>query len=77
MRGLEETTLLLKQIGAHFKKEGRKDAAAIFNRKAGMTTRRARVIHDSVFKQELLSEDLRHPKPKSRPKEKKSHKKIS
>jgi two-component system chemotaxis response regulator CheB len=68
MRGLEETTLLLKQIGEHFKKEGRKDAAAIFIKKASMTTRRARVIHDSVFKQELLSEDLRHPKPKTRPK---------
>jgi two-component system chemotaxis response regulator CheB len=75
MRGLEETTLLLKQIGAHFKKEGRKDAAAIFIRKAGMTTRRARVIHDSVFKQELLSEDLRHPKPEPKPKKIKSHKK--
>jgi two-component system chemotaxis response regulator CheB len=71
MRGLEETTLLLKQIGAHFKKQGQKEAAGIFIRKAGMTTKRARVIHDSVFKQELLSEDLRHVKSKTSQKRKK------
>lgn len=64
MRGLEETTLLLKQIAQHFTKQGRKEAAAIFLRKANMTTKRARVIHDSVFKQELLSEDIRHVKSK-------------
>lgn len=72
MRGLEETTLLLNQISEHFKKEGLKEAASIFARKADMTTRRARVIHDSVFKQEILSEDLRHSKPKT----KKSAKKV-
>lgn len=75
MRGLEETTLLLKQIGAHFKKQGRKDAAGIFTRKADMTTKRARVIHDSVFKQELLSEDLRHVKSKAKEGRKKRAKK--
>ena len=64
MRGLEETTLLLKQIAQHFAKQGRKEAAAIFRKKANMTTKRARVIHDSVFKQELLSEDIRHVKSK-------------
>lgn len=63
MRGLEETTLLLTQIGEHFKAQGSPDAAAIFIGKADMTTERARVIHDSVFKQELLSEDIRHVKP--------------
>jgi two-component system chemotaxis response regulator CheB len=66
MRGLEETTLLLNQIGAHFKSHNQKDAARIFARKADMTTKRARVIHDSVFRQEILSEDLRHPKPKTK-----------
>lgn len=66
MRGLEETTLLLKQISEHFTKQGLEDAAAIFNSKADMTTKRARVIHDSVFKQELLSEDIRHPKPEAK-----------
>ena len=72
MRGLEETTLLLNQISEHFRKEGLKEAAAIFAGKADMTTKRARVIHDSVFKQEILSEDLRHSKRKT----KKSTKKV-
>jgi two-component system chemotaxis response regulator CheB len=72
MRGLEETTLLLKQIGVHFKKQGNEAAAGIFLRKADMTTKRARVIHDSVFKQEMLSEDLRHQTPNAaKPKKKK------
>ncbi|MEX2231348.1 MAG: chemotaxis protein CheB [Cyclobacteriaceae bacterium] len=60
MRGLEETTLLLTQIARHFKKQGSKTTADIFLKKAEMTTKRARVIHDSVFKQEHLSEDIRH-----------------
>lgn len=64
MRGLEETTLLLKHIARHFKEQGQKKAAAIFLKKAKMTSKRARVIHDSVFTQELLSEDIRHPKSK-------------
>ena len=80
MRGLEETTLLLTQIAKHFKKQGSKAAYDIFIEKAAMTTSRARVIHDSVFKQELLSEDLRHgaePKSTSKAKNKKqSAKKI-
>jgi two-component system chemotaxis response regulator CheB len=67
MRGLEETTLLLKQIANHFKKQKLTEAADIFLKKAAMTTRRARVIHDSVFKQEHLSEDMRHT-PKTEPK---------
>jgi two-component system, chemotaxis family, protein-glutamate methylesterase/glutaminase len=75
MRGLEETTLLLNQISDHFKKEGLKDAASIFARKADMTTKKARVIHDSVFKQEILSEDLRHSKRKANKKTKEVSKK--
>ena len=51
MRGLEETTLLLNQIGSHFKKQGFSEAASIFAKKAEMTTKRARLSHDSVFKQ--------------------------
>ena len=66
MRGLEETTLLLKQIGEHFKAQGLNEAAAVFIEKANVTTKRARVIHDSVFKQELLSEDIRHTTSKSK-----------
>ena len=75
MRGLEETTLLLNQISEHFKKEGLKEAASIFAQKADVTTKRARVIHDSVFKQEILSEDLRHSKRKTKNKTKKVPKK--
>jgi len=75
MRGLEETTLLLKQISKHFEKQGDKAASDIFLEKAEMTTKRARVIHDSVFKQELLSEDIRHvPKPKNKTRSKKKKK---
>lgn len=72
MRGLEETTLLLNQISAHFKDQRLMEAARIFAAKAAMTTKRARVIHDSVFTQEILSEDLRHEKRRT----KKSPKKV-
>jgi two-component system chemotaxis response regulator CheB len=75
MRGLEETTLLLNQISEHFKTEGLQGAAAIFARKADMTTKRARVIHDSVFQQEILSEDLRHKKTETKKRAKKILKK--
>lgn len=75
MRGLEETTLLLNQISEHFKNHDLKDAARIFSAKADMTTKRARVIHDSVFTQEILSEDLRHTKAKTKLAKKVSKKK--
>jgi two-component system chemotaxis response regulator CheB len=75
MRGPEETTLLLNQISEHSKKEGRKEAAAILARKADMTTKRARAIDDSVFKQEIFSEDLRYSEPKTKKRTKKVLKK--
>ena len=62
MRGLEETTMLLKQISHHFKENGLMDASRVFMKKSKATSDRARVIHDSVFTQELLSEDIRHDK---------------
>lgn len=65
MRGLEETTLLLNQISEHFKNLGLKEASTIFGGKAKMTTKRARIIHDSVFTQEIISEDLRYSKTKT------------
>ena len=74
MRGLEETTLLLKQIGAHFQERGLTEEGDLFIAKADMTTKRARVIHDSVFKQELLSEDLRNTKLSIKQNAKKSNK---
>ena len=67
--------MLLNQISEHFKKEGSKEAAAIFARKADMTTKRARVIHDSVFKQEIFSEDLRYPERKTKKRTKKVERK--
>jgi two-component system chemotaxis response regulator CheB len=75
MRGLEETTMLLDNIGKHFKKQGFKDAAALFFDKSRMTSKKAKSLHDSVFTQELLSEDLRHKKIKRGPMKKKIIKK--
>jgi two-component system, chemotaxis family, protein-glutamate methylesterase/glutaminase len=60
MKSLEETTMLLKDIGNHFKDNGFASAGRIFFSKSKVMGDRARVIHDSVFTQELLSEDIRH-----------------
>lgn len=62
MRGLEETTMLLKHIGIHFKQQGHHDMSAMFIQKSKVTATKAQIIHDSVFEQELLSEDLRFQK---------------
>ncbi|WP_303311549.1 chemotaxis protein CheB [Hymenobacter sp. BT730] len=58
MRGLEETKLLLLNLGQHFEQEKQPDVAAQFFRKADETGHQARVVHDSILKQELLSGDL-------------------
>ena len=60
MRGMEEITMLLKNIEEHLKQLGHKEQAAIFADKAEDASHRARVIHDSVFRQELYSEDIRY-----------------
>lgn len=70
MRGLEETTMLLKDIADHFKENGLINASRIFMKKSKTTSDRARVIHDSVFTQELFSEDIRHGKTDKPPIEK-------
>ncbi|MDB5205424.1 MAG: chemotaxis protein CheB [Flavisolibacter sp.] len=62
MRGMEETNLLLKNIEVHLKELGHKKQAAIFRDKAEEASHRARIIHDSVFKQEQYSEDIRFDK---------------
>ena len=62
MRGMEEMNLLLKDIETHLKKLGHKEQAAIFNDKAEEAAHRARIIHDSIFKQEQYSEDIRYEK---------------
>ena len=59
MRGMEEGTILMRSIAKHFKESGENDAAEIFMKKAKETAKRARVIHDSVFTSESLSEDIR------------------
>jgi two-component system chemotaxis response regulator CheB len=65
MRGLEETNLLLQQIGNHYKAAGNTAAAKLFFKKADTIAEHARVVHDSVLKQELMSEDIRFDhKPK-------------
>jgi two-component system chemotaxis response regulator CheB len=59
MQGLEATNMLLRQIGDHYQKSGRAEAAKLFQQKAEEIAVKARVIHDSVFTQELMSEDIR------------------
>jgi len=60
MRGLEETSILLSKINEHFKKLGQHKAARIFASKAVTTREKARIIHDSIFHHQIISEDLRY-----------------
>jgi two-component system chemotaxis response regulator CheB len=59
MQGMEATDMLLRQIAAHYRSTGNEKDAGLFSQKADEMAKRARVIHDSVFKQELMSEDIR------------------
>ena len=59
MRGLEETTMLLRNIENHFKELGEKEASNTFRKKADQAAHRARLLRDSVFRQEQFSEDIR------------------
>ena len=60
MKSMEETTMLLKDIGNHFKESGQASVGRVFLSKSRKEADRARIIHDSIFTQELLSEDIRH-----------------
>jgi two-component system, chemotaxis family, protein-glutamate methylesterase/glutaminase len=62
IRALEETAMLLETIGNTYKEVGNKEAASEFLDKAGETRERARRLHETVFSQEIMSEDLRHHK---------------
>lgn len=62
MRGMEEVSMLLQSIQKHFNTSGDRKSATIFKEKAEEASHRARIIHDSVFKQEQYSEDIRHEK---------------
>lgn len=59
MQGLEATNMLLRQISEHYRKSGKPESAKLFQQKAEELADKARAIHDSVFTQELMSEDLR------------------
>ena len=64
MRGLEETKMLLQNIGAQFTDNDQPEVAALFLRKADETGRQARVVHQSILRQEALSGDLQFEKNK-------------
>ena len=60
MRGLEEITMLLQHMGEHIMDAGDHAVADRFMKKANETAERARLVHDSVFKHERLSGDLKY-----------------
>ena len=64
MRGLEETKMILQNLGAQFTDNGQPEVAALFLRKADETGRQARVVHASILKQQALSGDLQFEKNK-------------
>lgn len=62
MRGLEESNMLLIEMGTHFGTTGRPEIAQTFFEKAKEIKSQARVVHESVLKQQLISGDLRFEK---------------
>ncbi|NVO30278.1 chemotaxis protein CheB [Hymenobacter lapidiphilus] len=64
MRGLEETKMLLHNLGMHFVENGQDEVAHLFFRKADETGQQARVVHDSILKHESLSGDLQFERNK-------------
>ncbi|RZK17734.1 MAG: chemotaxis protein CheB [Hymenobacter sp.] len=62
MRGLEETKMLLQQLGEHFTQQKQAGMAEVFLRKAKQTGKQARVVHDSILKHQALSGDLQFEK---------------
>ena len=65
MRGLEESNLLLLEIGKHFKEIGRAGDAEAFLRRAKEVKERAQIVHDSVLRQKLISGDLKFDRRKN------------
>jgi hypothetical protein len=49
----------LNSIAEHFDRSGDAAAAGLFRGKADINARSAQIIHDSIFKLEQYSEDLR------------------
>ncbi|GAB3295874.1 chemotaxis protein CheB [Hymenobacter humi] len=64
MRGLEETKMLLQNLGNHFEQDQQDAVARLFFRKADETGKQARVLHDSIIKHEAMSGDLQFYKKK-------------
>lgn len=64
MRGLEETKMLLHNIGMHFVENGQDKVANLFFSKADQTGQQARVVHQSILKHESLSGDLQFARKK-------------
>lgn len=62
MRALEEAVMLFQQVGDNFKKAGNEETADLFLTKAKESKERAQIIHDSIFKTEIVSEDMRFNK---------------
>lgn len=65
MRGLEESTMLLSQLGKIIKDSGHSDISDLFYEKSRETSDRAQMIHDSLFTIDNLSEDIRQEKSKN------------
>ena len=59
MQNMEATVMLLNQIADQYKSLGDKKAAKQFKDKSDEIAKRAQVVHESVFTQQLLSEDMR------------------
>ncbi|MGI4742648.1 MAG: chemotaxis protein CheB [Janthinobacterium lividum] len=64
MRGLEETKMLLQNLGNYFAEDHQESVAKLFFKKADETGQQARVVHDSILKHEALSGDLRFERKK-------------
>jgi two-component system chemotaxis response regulator CheB len=62
MRGLEESNMLLSQIGAHYRAHGKGAETKQFFQAANRMKARARIIHDSIFELGLVSGDAPPPR---------------
>ncbi|GAB3637792.1 chemotaxis protein CheB [Hymenobacter arcticus] len=63
MRGLEETKMLLHNLGLHFTELQQTAVAELFFEKADQSGLQARIVHESILQQQALSGDLQfYPK---------------
>ncbi|WP_216690935.1 chemotaxis protein CheB [Hymenobacter siberiensis] len=60
LRGLEETQLLLQNLGGHFQAEKQAAVAELFIQKAAETGERAKPVHASILQHEALSGDFQY-----------------